>query len=306
MFIFLILLQFVWASSYAAQKIALGEMPLGLVMVLRYGLASLFFLLIGQLHFKNRFTPREWGLILFAGVINFTASPFFQLKALTLTYTMDAAILISFEPFITALVAVLFLGERLKFSTLATLIIATAGVLVMSWQNGEGAFVWARLVGDGIFFLALLCEAACSGACKHLTENNINRPLSIIAWMMFTGFFVNLVLYGYQITPQNLAAIHPQGWVSVIYMALLCSCLGYGGWVYLMKKTPLNQLALSLFLQPLFGGIVAIVLLKEPLNQQSLVGGCIVLISLLIWFAASSRAVAQNRNENEAEESEVG
>ncbi|MDP2599507.1 MAG: DMT family transporter [Deltaproteobacteria bacterium] len=303
---FLILLQFVWASSYVAQKLALGEMPLGLVMVLRYGIAAFFFLLIGRLHFRNRFTAREWGLILFAGIINFTASPFFQLKALTLTYAVDVSILVAFEPLMTALVAVAFLGERVRFSTLITFCIATVGVVAMSWQNGAGPFVWARLIGDFLFLAALLCEASCSGTCKYLTEKPKNDPLAVIAWMIFTGFAVNLVIHGSLITPQNLAAIHSRGWMALFYMAILCSCLGYGGWVYLMKKIPLNQLALSLFLQPLFGSIVAIAVLKEPLHRQTLFGGSLVLFSLFIWMGTRLKAVAQNRNQNEGEERKIG
>lgn len=306
MLIFLILLQFVWASSYVAQKLALGEMPLGLVMVLRYGIAALFFLLIGQLNFKNRFTAREWGLILFAGLINFTASPFFQLKALTITYAVDVSILVAFEPLMTALIAVAFLGERLRFSTLAAFAIATAGVLVMSWQNGAGPFVWTRLIGDFLFLLALLCEASCSGACKYLTEKPKSNPLAVIAWMIFTGFAVNLAIHWSLVTPQNLAAINPKGWMALFYMSILCSCFGYGGWVYLMKKVPLNQLALSLFLQPLFGSIVAIAVLKEPLHQQTLFGGSIVLFSLFIWLGTHLRAVSQNRNQNEGKEGKIG
>ncbi len=288
-FLFLILLQFIWASSYGVQKLALGEMPLGLVLIFRYGLATLILLLTGQLRFKNRFTPREWGLILFAGIINFAGSPFLQLKSLTLTYAVDVSILVSFEPLLTALVALLFLSEKLKKSTLLTFCVATAGMMVMSWQSGAASFDWVRLIGDGLFLLALLCEAACSGICKHLTEKENNRPLNIIGWMMLVGFLINLITNGPLLTLEKFKAIQPTGWIIILYLAILCSCIGYGGWVYLMKKIPLNQLALTLFLQPLFGTTIAVLLLDEPLNRQTILGGGIVLSTLLIWVAAHFR-----------------
>jgi drug/metabolite transporter (DMT)-like permease len=92
----LVILQFFWSSSYVAMKLAMTEMPLGLVMILRYGIAGL--VLLAACGFKDwRISTRDFLLILAIGILNFTLSPFFQLTSLNLTDATDIAIMVAFE-----------------------------------------------------------------------------------------------------------------------------------------------------------------------------------------------------------------
>lgn len=294
--LFLFFIQLIWASSYVSQKLALAEMPAGLVLVFRYGLAALFFLLAGQYSWREKFNKREWLLIGAVGVLNFSGSPYFQLSALKLTYAIDVSILVAFEPMIAALLAVLFLKERVSSSTLVTFLLATLGVLIMASGKGAlGTFQWLRLTGDAFFFLSLVCEGCYSVASRHLVQKY--RPMRLLAWMMLAGFFANLIGHGTLLTPANLADISWAGWFNLGYLALFCSVLGYGVWVRLLKKIPVNQLVLSLFLQPLLGSALAVLILKERLDLQTLLGGGVVFLSLLIWLGLRSLQ-KEDRNVN--------
>lgn len=287
-------IQLIWASSYVAQKMALAEMPIGLVLIFRYGFAALCFLLLGQLNFKNKFTRKEWLLILFVGILNFAGSPSLQLNALTRTYAIDVSVLVAFEPLITALLAVLFLREKIRPSTLLTFFIAAAGVLIMASSKGTiGAFQWMRIIGDGLFFLSLVCEGIYSVSSRHLVQKY--RPLQVLAWMMFAGFLANLLGHFQLVSKENIATISAVGWLNLLYLGLFCSSLGYGVWNWLLRKRPVNQLALSLFLQPLLGSALAVWILQEKLDLQTMLGGGIVLVALLTWLIFRSLQ-KQNRN----------
>ena len=280
---FLFLIQLIWASSYVAQKMAVTAMPLGLVLILRYGIATLLFLLAGQLNFKEKFSRKEWLLIFFVGVLNFTGSPFFQLTALTKTVAIDTAILITFEPLVTTLLAILFLKERINRWTWLAFFAATVGVMIMSLHRSAlGVFQWTRLWGDLIFLCSLLCEATCSTASRHLTQKY--SPLKLIAWMTCAGFLANLLANFPLLTSQNLKAIPVAGWLDLFYLALFCSCIGYGVWVSLLKRISVSQLSLSLFLQPILGTFFAVLILNEKLDFKTVLGGMVVLTSLLVWL----------------------
>lgn len=279
----LFLIQFVWASSYISQKMALAEMPIGLVLIFRYGIAALFFLMAGQYTCKQKFTGREWLLIVGVGILNFAGSPYFQLKALTLTYAMDVSVLVAFEPLIVAWLAVCFLKERVKPQTLLVFLMATCGVLIMASSKGAGgSFQWLRLMGDALFFCSLLCEGIYSVSSRHLVQKH--PPLRLLAWMVLAGCIGNLLGNYPHLTGQNLRAISPVGWLNLCYLALICSCMSYTIWVWLLKKIPVNQLALSLFLQPILGSMLAFWLLKERLDGQSAFGALLILTTLLIWL----------------------
>ncbi|MDO8461680.1 MAG: DMT family transporter, partial [Deltaproteobacteria bacterium] len=248
----LFVIQLIWASSYTVMKIALGEMPFGLILILRYGIASLLFLMAGQLRLRENFSPREWFLILLVGVINFSGSPYFQLRALELCSAVDASILVAFEPLLTALIALILLKERIGWSTTLTFFIATVGVLVMNGSlGGDTPIGTLRLWGNLFFILSLTCEGIYSAASRSLTERH--PPLRLIAWMITAGFLASLLAHGSQLTMPRLTAIGTHGWLAIVYLALFPSTLCYSVWTFLLKKIPLNRLALSLFLQPIQG-----------------------------------------------------
>jgi drug/metabolite transporter (DMT)-like permease len=278
----LVTLQFFWSSSYVAMKLAMGEMPMGLVMILRYGIAGL--VLLAASGWKNwRIGTRDLLLILLIGVLNFTLSPFFQLMSLQLTYATDTAVLVAFEPMTTALLAVLILKERFSKRTLIVFIMATIGVLIMSDINvkhGDVAMT-TRLMGNFLFLISVCCESLYSIISRYTTQRI--SPLRVIALMTLSGAVTNCLIYPSTLTWENFAHIGTTGWGSILFLALFCSVVGYGGWTILAKVTPVNRLTLSLFLQPLFGGLVAYFTLDEVPNTRTLVGASIVVISLLFW-----------------------
>lgn len=292
-FLFL-LIQLIWASSYTLQKMALGEMPLGLVLIFRYGFATLIFFLCGFFWRGKQFSKKEWFLILAVGVLNFTGSPFFQLKALSLTYALDASIMITFEPLVMTLLAIFFLKEKLTARAAWAFFLATVGAILMSTAKGvSGGFEWTRVLGDFIFLGSLLCEGVNSITTRHLTQKY--DPLRLISWMVLAGFSANLAGNFPLLTAANLQHISITGWSSVGFLALGCTCIGYGVWNVLLKKMPVHKVALSLFLQPIFGGFLAIVILKESVDFRSLIGITLILFALGFTFWGPSKAKQEYR-----------
>lgn len=281
----LFLMQLAWAASYLVQKKALVTMPVGLVLVFRYGFACLAFLLAGQYKLSTKFTKREWLLMIVTGVLIFSGSPYFQLNALSHTYATDTAVMTSFEPLIAASLAAIFLKEHIGWKTLATFLVATGGMVLMSgWQGDWASLHTERVLGDLFFFGSLIVEAFGSTASRYLVQKR--SPFELMAWMMLVGFLTNLGGYWPLLTETNLVAISTGSWLSTLYLALVCSALAYSLWTWLLKKIPLSQLALSIFLQPILGTILAHYLINEPLEWRTLLGGGLVLSSLLIWLAS--------------------
>lgn len=284
----ILILQISWSASYIAMKLAVAEMPVGLAMILRYGLAVLFFALAGFYGKRPRFSAREWALVALVGVVNFTGSPFFQLKSVTLAPAMDVSILVAFEPLIAALLAVFFLKERLEKSTLTVFGIATVGVFVMSgWQGSSASFDLSRLAGDGLFICSLVAEGIYQVSSRHLTQKH--SPFRLAAWMILFGFLTNLLANTSLLTAENFSRISITGWSALVYLALICSTIGYGAWCWLLKKTPVSVLSLSLFLQPIAGSALAALILKEPFTLQTAMGGALVVTSLFVWATISLR-----------------
>ncbi|PIR20381.1 MAG: hypothetical protein COV45_06290 [Deltaproteobacteria bacterium CG11_big_fil_rev_8_21_14_0_20_47_16] len=294
--ILLTLMQFFWASSYTAMKLAMTEMPMGLVMILRYGIAGIILLVTSCIVTGRRswrISTQDFMIMLLVGVLNFTLSPFLQLMSLKLTYATDTSVLVAFEPMITALLAVFILKERFSKRTLLSFIVATIGVLIMSdikpGQDNVG--LTSRLMGNFLFLASVFCEALYSITSRYTTQRT--SPLRVIALMTIAGAVTNTIIYSSTLTAENFSRIGSIGWGSILFLAICCSVLGYGAWTFLAKITPVNRLTLSLFLQPLFGSIVAYFTLNEIPTKHTFIGACIVISSLLFWVVTHLNKLMQ-------------
>ncbi len=278
----LILLQAFWSSSYVAMKIALSEMPLGLVMILRYGTTLAALACVGG--FRGwRFGRRDCIIIVAVGVLDFTLSPFLQLSSLQLTFATDTAILVAFEPVLTTLMAVLVLRERLELQTIGVFLVATVGVLIMSDVGATAAhtFTNARIFGNVIFLLSLLCESLYSVTSRYSTQRHDPRP--VFTLMTAAAVISNLAIHGETLRWAHLSHISLAGWSAVAFLGLGCSFFAYGRWTALTQRLPIKQITLSLYLQPIIGGVVAFFMLGEVPSLRTIAGAMLIVATLFVW-----------------------
>jgi len=287
--IWLFLVQSAWTGSYAAMKLAASEMPVGVVVFLRYGLASLG-LLIGSIFTGlPRFSRRDFGLVVLLGALNFALAPTMQVTSLLYTQAIDVSILIALEPMMTVLIAAIALRERPGRPTLLALAVGTTGMLILSGVGFQGVGVAGRerLFGNVLFVSSLLCEAALTVAGRRLAPRY--KPSQAIAAMKMAGFLTAALVYAPTIRATDFGAITVKGWGSVFYLALLPSIFAYVVWYRIIKVVPVSQVALSLFIQPLVGTWIGYAFLGESIGANTLIGAALVCCSLAWWQAWAVR-----------------
>lgn len=296
--LWLFLIQVIWASSYIAMKVAVAELPVSGVVFLRYGIAALGFVGIWAFTGFPRLKGRDLALILILGAFSFALSPVLQITGIQYTQAVDVSILISFEPIIMVLVAALALRERPNRRTLLALLIATAGLIVLSGisdaGNGEGHQL--RLLGNLLFLSALVFEGAVSVSGRALTRRY--RADHLIGAMMIAGFLAGTVVNGASISTIDFRQISDSVWGAVIFLGLGCSIFTYVVWFRVLKDVPVNRVALSLFVQPVAGTILGSSLLDEEVNVRTLAGALLICASLIWWQVRENQATG-------AEDSEV-
>lgn len=288
----LIMIQAFWAGSYVAMKFAMMDIPVGLIIIGRYAVAVLIFLSLGFFKGGLRFRLRDWLLMVGIALATFVVSPYCQIKSLGLTQVMDVSILISLEPLVTALVAAFFLKERLSWDLIAVFFVSTIGVLILSGVNFSGVassgLSAGRLLGNLIFMVSILCEAVYSTGGRHLTQRNLS-PLRLVAWIHLLGLVINGAIYFPELKTFNYGSVSWVSWASVFYLGAFCSGIGYAVWMVLAKKIRVSYLALSLFLQPVFGPLFGFFLMGEKVDSQLILGGGLILLTLIVWTLSQFR-----------------
>ncbi len=78
---------------------------------------------------------------------------------------------------------------------------------------------------------------------------------------------------------------HPLGlmaWLSIGWMALMSTAIAYLAWFQGLAKVDGSAAASTLFIQPLLGTILAIMLLHDQLTPMTIIGGILIIASVYL------------------------
>ena len=286
----LLLAQAMWAGSYVAMKVAGEAMPVGAVVVFRYGLATFAYLFLIPFVGLPKLAKRDWVLVAFLGLINFTLTPTLQVESLRWTRAADVSLLIGLEPILTVVLAGLILRERVNPRIAGAMVLGLAGVWILSNPSAGGDEAASnRLWGNMLFLGSLLCEATVTISGGRLAK--LYSPLPTIAAMKAFGLIAAVILYGPTVAATSPGDYGIPAWTSLIYLALLPSLFAYSAWYWAIGRVPVSQIAPTLYAQPFVGAFLGWLLLGETLGPRTWAGGALILAALA-WTQAMSRNTA--------------
>jgi drug/metabolite transporter (DMT)-like permease len=267
----LVVLAALWGASFLFMRIAapaFGPVALAFVRVLG---AALFLVPLLALRGELGALVGHWRTIAVVGAVN-SALPFlcFSYAALSIT-TGLSAILNSASPLFAAMLAWLWLGDRMTTPRIVGLIIGFAGVVWIGWDKADfrpGGSAWA--IG------ACLVATMSYAIGPNLTKHRLGGVPSL-AVAAGSQFFAAVLLA----VPASLAwpATTPplSDWIAASLLALLCTGLAYILYFRLIANAgPTNAVAVTFLIPPfaiLWGGVFL-----GELPSGSIVAGCVVIL----------------------------
>ena len=272
-----------WAGSYVAGKEALDEISFPTLNFLRFALAGAIY---APIVWRGRAgLPRDrLGIAMLAGIagLGFVANKGLEFAGLSLTTATDTALLITTESVVTLLLAVLVLRERLHAITAVALAVAAAGVYVLveggvvaphvpaGSQAGGDLLVVASLVLESG---ATICSAALLRRGHALVVTGAAVLLSLCVWAPAAGAVA---------ARDGLPHLTAGAWAGVAYLAVVTTCVAYGGWLWALQWLPAQDVTPLLLLQPLAGTLIAIAVRGERPTAATAAGGALVLAGVLL------------------------
>jgi drug/metabolite transporter (DMT)-like permease len=105
--------------------------------------------------------------------------------------------------------------------------------------------------------------------------------------MTMSAFLTSAVVNFSPIHQADFAKVSMRTWLAAAYLGWVCCAAMYTLWYWVLRRAPVQQAALSLFLQPLFGIFFGVLLLGESIGFGTLAGAGIILCSLVWWHRKS-------------------
>ena len=281
----LILANTLWACSYVAAKFALRDVSVNIMNALRMIIAALVLLpfLIAWRKDLN-LTRRDLPQLAVLAVIGFVVNKILEYGGLSLTTASDVALLITSESIFTAALSWLVLRERFKPLTGVALLLGLAGVyliversVVPNIPTGGGAL---RIVGDLMVVLALVFESFYTVRGKALLVKHPPLLITAVAIVGSTIFWIPLA--GVDITLHGWHAPDLVGWLSIGWLAIMSTVIAYLAWFKGLANIDGSAAASTLFIQPLLGTTLAILLLGDQILPTTIAGGIMIIVSVYL------------------------
>jgi len=181
-------------------------------------------------------------------------------------------------PLMTAAATTVFVGEKLSLIGWTGILSLVAGVLLLSARGGrELAEVDRRAIGFALFTALTICAySVVDGIGARLSAN----PNAYSVWLFIGIAFVMLPYAIYRDGPDVIPAMR-RFWRRGLAGGAL-QLLSYGIAIWAMTAAPIAIVATLRETSVLFGAVIAVVVLKEPLRAARVVAACLIVCGLIL------------------------
>ncbi len=276
--IVLLLLNVCWSATPSAFTYLKDTLSPGGVVTLRFGLAGLMLLAFWPL-FPGK-APRGKDLVLtgLMGLIVFCLGHRLQVHGAQQGSAGNSALLMAMEPLVTAVGAAIFLREKIHPRSGVGFALGMLGVLLLNNVFSPG-FKLVGLLPSLFFVSSFLCETAFSIIGKGLIERSHFTKVTTVALLIGTAG--NVLIDGGE-TFRSAANLGFAGWIAILFMASICTAVGYTYWFVVIQETDVNIAGLTIFMQPVAGFLIAILWIGDKPGANHLWGSLVIVCGLVI------------------------
>jgi len=220
------------------------------------------------------------GVLIALGALGYGGQAICYFTALRLAPAGLAALLLYLHPALVAVLAAVFLHERLSTAKIAALAIALAGTtLTVAPAIGDGAIAAAPQVATGLafavasaaFYAAYIVVAAAIG------PRTAPLPMSMVVTASAAAVFVAATLVRGPQWPQTAT-----GWLAVVAIALLSTVIAITMYFAGLERIgPVRAATLST-VEPLCAVVLAALILDEAIAPVQLAGGGFILAAAVL------------------------
>lgn len=271
---------FIWGLTFVSTKVLLDSFSPAEILFIRFflGFTALFIIYPKRAKIYN---IKDEILFVAAGLFGICLYLLLENTALSYTFASNVGMLVSISPFISALLAYIFLkDEKLSFIFFAGMLLALTGV---SFIIFNGTFVLKiNPTGDILALLAAVSWAFYSLFVKKISFLGIH-PVQSTRKIFFYGLLFTLpyLLYtGFHIEKEVILNI--KNISNLLFLGFGASALCFVTWSYAVNILGTVKTSIYIYFIPVMTVISSIIILNEKLTLYSFIGIILIITGLFI------------------------
>lgn len=285
----LLIVYFVWGSTYVAISVVVETMPPLLTAGVRHLSAGaiLFAILLARRRGASiRLTRSEWLGAGFVGLALLLGG-----NGLVVLGERDVpsgltALIVASIPLIVVLLRRIF-GERVAFGTYVGVAVGFVGVAVLIIPEGVSGKV-------SVFGMALLIGASVSWAIGSYFSRRVTLPRDALAstgGQMVVGGTALLVagLLSGESELVHFESFSTASIVALFYLIVFGSVLAYTAYTWLLQNASVSRVSTYAYVNPLVAIVLGALLLNEPIDVFIVIGAALIIVAVSVVVRTEAR-----------------
>ena len=271
-----------WGVSFVATKAVLRELdPVPLIFARCVLGAGVLLAILAARGERLPGTARAWRDLALLGLIGVATHLLLQAWALTLTSAVNTGWLIGLIPIWSALLAALFLGERLTAKKSLGFALGFAGALLVVTRGRMDASLLGlpSTRGDLLVLVSTVNWAVYTILGRRILPR-LGGARVATAGALVTGAAFLAPVFFLTGGTETFAHLSPTAWMSLLFLGIGCSGVGYLLWYGALEHLEAGQVAVFLYFEPLVTLVAAAWWLGEPIGAITVLGGLVVLMGV--------------------------
>lgn len=270
---------FVWGTTFISTKVLLDDFLPVEILFFRFVMGWCVLFLFYPHTAKNINLKQE---IIFAAAGFCGIYLYFLLENIALTYTMasNVGVLVCVSPFLTAILAHIFLKEeKLHLNFFIGFVVAITGIILISFN---GASLQLNPLGDILAMSAALVWAFYSLLTKKISRYGMPVILVTRKTFFYGLLFMLPTLFFFDAKPNLARFQNMTNLFNILFLGIGASALCFVTWNYTVKVLGAIKTSIYIYLIPVITVVTAAIILTEPMSLLLTLGTFLTIVGLFI------------------------
>lgn len=268
----------IWSASFVATKFSYDVFTPIVLCFVRFFAASVILLVLQKTRNHGKKLPTEDRLpVILSGLSGVTIYYSFENIGLSLTSAANASVITAVYPVMTIILGVLCFHERVPLRQLFGILVAVAGIIVVTYTGGEGER--SSLTGNLLLIINGFNWGMYNYQVQKVSQKTDSLTLTCYQTLYGTLFLLPALLLE---LPLQIGTLTVRALLSILFLILGCSTGAYFLYNEGLRHISAISAASVLNLMPVFGLFFSVVLLKETIAMRQIIGCIAVMAGVML------------------------